>query len=82
MTGQLDFSVEIKSGDAAFDAKNYQREVARILRELADRIEAIYDPVDEGVEEVSDFGFFHDINGNRCGKFWMTKQLTEEDWGN
>jgi len=50
--------VEIGSDNAAFEGDNGRPEVARLLRQAADRIEA-----------GDDIGRSHDINGNGCGRF-------------
>ena len=54
----MKFKVEIESGNAAFESFA-DKETARILRELADRIENTGD--NEGV--------CRDINGNRVGEW-------------
>ena len=50
--------VNIDSENAAFEGDNGRPEVARLLRQAADRIEA-----------GDDIGRLHDINGNGCGRF-------------
>lgn len=63
------FTLEIKTGNAAFqseydfDTKTTMRfELARILRDTADKLE----------DGISDYGNVLDINGNHCGK-WEIK---------
>lgn len=51
-----DVNITIDTGNAAFDDGNREAEVARILREAADKIEAGYE----------DFGLY-DFNGNKVG---------------
>lgn len=51
-----DVRITIDTGNAAFDDGNREAEVARILREAADRIEA-------GAEDFT----LRDINGNKVG---------------
>lgn len=54
------FKLYIRTGNAAFD-ENKSEEVARILREVADKIEA------NGVQRH--FQSIRDINGNDVGRF-------------
>jgi hypothetical protein len=51
-----DVRITIDTGNAAFDDGNREYEVARILREAADRIE-------NGAEDFT----LRDINGNKVG---------------
>jgi hypothetical protein len=53
----MTFTLEINCNNAAFDDEGHA-EVARILRELAERLEA-----DESIKQVP----LQDINGNRVG---------------
>lgn len=58
------FKLEIDTGNAAFDNDgegDCHGEVARILRDLADKIEGGHG-----------HGNLHDINGNRVGNFTLT----------
>lgn len=57
----MDFKLKIECDNAAFDDDMRDLEVARILREAADRI-----------ENGADFGFCIDVNGNRVGS-WAFK---------
>lgn len=50
-------TLTINTGNSAFDGENCEREVARILRDLADKIEGGREP-----ESVMDY------NGNKVGK--------------
>lgn len=60
-----EFKVEIETGGAAFDgAPGF--EIARILRGLADRVEAHPTEVDGKSLDVAGFVLL-DINGNRVG---------------
>ena len=49
--------IEIKTDNAAFDEPDTDTEVARILRELADKIESV------GLDDMS----LRDFNGNTVG---------------
>jgi hypothetical protein len=55
------YHLAIEMKNAAFE-ENPCGEVARILRELADKVEA---------EEPIENHTFHDINGNYCGNAWI-----------
>ena len=56
------FKIEFETGNAAFDEEGY--EIARILREVADKIEA-----GRYVESVVD------LNGNRIGRVdWINRK--------
>lgn len=60
------FKLEIDTGNAAFDNDgdgDRHGEVARILRELADRIEA-----------GNRNGQIYDVNGNHVGSFTLTSE--------
>ena len=52
--------IEINTDNAAFEGDDGRAEVARILRNLADKIEQYHNP------EV-----LMDVNGNRCGTLEM-----------
>ncbi|USN14482.1 hypothetical protein PAPPERLAPAPP_01130 [Brevundimonas phage vB_BpoS-Papperlapapp] len=52
------FKLEIDTGNAAFDDDAKPGELARILRDLADKI-----------ENGADMGAVRDVNGNRVGRF-------------
>lgn len=52
------FKLEIETGNAAFDDEGKAYEIARILRDLADKIE-------NGAEA----GSVRDINGNKVGSY-------------
>jgi hypothetical protein len=52
------FRIKIETGNAAFEDDNKEYEIARILREAADKI--------EGGQTT---GNLYDINGNRVGEF-------------
>lgn len=54
------FEAELVLDNAAFEGDNRAPAVARILRDLADRIET-------GATDGSLF----DINGNRVGQWWL-----------
>ena len=55
--------IEIETDNAAFEGKNY--ELARILRELADKL------VQNGnIDSMK----LRDTNGNTCGKFTDTEE--------
>lgn len=51
-------TIDINNSGSAFDEP--RQEIARILRELAEKIEAGQTP-----------DFVRDINGNKCGTVWM-----------
>lgn len=55
--------LDIELANAAFDDGNRDTEVARIIREIADRLEA------EGPALPSGFIIARDVNGNRVGDF-------------
>lgn len=55
--------LDIELGNAAFDDGNRDSEVARIIREIADRLES------EGPALPSGFIIARDVNGNRVGDF-------------
>ena len=52
------FKIEIETGNAAFDYGDKGHEIARILRDIADKVE-------NGAES----GVARDINGNKVGTF-------------
>jgi hypothetical protein len=54
------FTLKIKTANAAFDPYP-EMEVARILREVANRL-----------ENGTDAGTISEMNGNRCGSFYLT----------
>lgn len=56
-------TIDINNSGSAFDES--RQEIARILRELAKKIEAGEEP-----------NFVRDVNGNKCGTVWM--QLEEQ----
>ncbi|MDR9836814.1 MULTISPECIES: hypothetical protein [Herbaspirillum] len=58
-------SIKIDMGNAAFE-NSPSSEVARILRELADKVE------DRGVS-IGDGIKLYDVNGNNVGQFEVTK---------
>ena len=60
------FELTIDTGNAAFDPEP-GREIARILRELADRTE-----IDPGYLMACGYGHVsvRDVNGNTCGRFF------------
>ena len=58
---QVKFKLSIDCGNSAFD-ENQNAETARILRELADRIER------EQTARLPDDFWISDCNGNRVGK--------------
>lgn len=53
----IEFEIHIRSGNMVFDV-HPEQEVARILRELADKVES------EGYQHC----FVFDVNGNRVGR--------------
>lgn len=55
------FNVEINTGNAAFGI-THSLELARILRELADKVESGQDDT-----------VLRDMNGNRVGQSWTTE---------
>lgn len=52
-------TIDINNSGSAFDEP--RPEIARILRELAERIDAGQTP-----------NFVYDVNGNKCGTVWMS----------
>jgi hypothetical protein len=52
------FRVKIETGNAAFEGDSKGYEIARILRDAADRI-----------EDGQKTGYLYDVNGNRVGEF-------------
>jgi hypothetical protein len=54
------FKIEIETGNAAFEDDNRNYELARILRQIAERLES-----------GEDAGRVLDINGNKVGSFEM-----------
>lgn len=52
------FKVKLETGNAAFDGDDKPVEIARILRQIAER-----------VENGQKSGPIHDINGNRVGRY-------------
>lgn len=63
------FDLHIETGNAAFDEGNAHLEVARILRELAKKIEQ-----SEFMEHK-----LYDINGNRVGECSYEPELEEDE---
>ncbi len=59
MAARLDLNLH--SGNAAFEPDSAAAALARILRKLADHIEA-------GQEGGFNLG---DVNGNQCGRAWL-----------
>jgi hypothetical protein len=59
-----DFDLEISTLNAAFADGNGFREIARLLRQAADKIES------EG--QTGWTGYIRDINGNRVGEFTIS----------
>jgi hypothetical protein len=67
------FKVLIEMGNDAFDQDDGRPELARILRELADRV--------ENGKECRET-FLRDINGNIVGKAMKTDKLRQDaTWG-
>ena len=64
------FKLEIDRGNAAFRDGNDAYELARILRKLADRLEA-------GDTQCAGTVGLHDYNGNRVGKADWTARPSE-----
>lgn len=62
------FRLTIQTDNAAFDDDNFSHELARILRQLAERAENLSPPADKSYSEV-----VRDINGNRIGEWECTK---------
>lgn len=60
------FKLEIETGNAAFDDGGAQHEIARILRDVADRVERAGAP-------PWGRGLCCDINGNKVGHFTLTE---------
>lgn len=60
------FRLEIETSNVAFD-DGPASEIARILRDLAGRVER------DGVPERGDFWILRDANGNRVGKARASK---------
>ncbi len=58
-------TLNIDTENAAFDGRDAEAELARILRKLADQIETGLTDIDDG--ERSGTGFVYDINGNKTG---------------
>lgn len=56
------FELRFDTRNAAFDGPDRRHEVARILRELADRVEHRFD----------DDGPVSDMNGNKVGRWSLT----------
>ena len=63
-------TLTIERGNAAFSEGNDAYELARILRKLADRLEA------ENTQYAGTVGL-HDFNGNRVGKADWTARPSE-----
>ena len=61
-----DFNLSITTDNAAFDDDNLSIEIARIMREVATRI-----------ERGEYYGSVRDINGNRIGSFSADAPDTE-----
>lgn len=66
--------IEFTTNNAAFDGGEGQHEVARILRNIATKIEAIA-PLHGRIE---DSGAISDINGNHVGR-WTIRLPKQED---
>lgn len=60
------FKLEIDTGNAAFD-DTPASELARILRDLAHRLEC------EGAPPRGDSFALRDFNGNRVGRAWISR---------
>jgi hypothetical protein len=61
MTTKYGFNLNLETGNAAFDDGNAPHEIARILRDVARRI--------EGGEDCYKFRNVLDVNGNIVGQF-------------
>ena len=61
-----EMKITIKTGNAAFE--NLEAELGRILRDLADRLEA-YDSPES----------LRDINGNNVGSVWVDTWIHKEE---
>lgn len=59
------FRVSIECDNAAFDFPDREVEIARILREVANRVERWND------HETGKAKDLRDINGNTVGQFWL-----------
>lgn len=66
MIAWTEFSADFQSGNAAF-GENPAEEMARILRDIAERIE-------QGQEN----GKARDINGNSIGSWWFITESENE----
>ena len=64
----MEFELQMKSGNAAFSDGNTPAETARILREVADR-----------VERGDDGGVVRDGNGNSVGNWHLSVEEAEDD---
>lgn len=64
------FKMKFTTENAAFAGGNGQAEMARILRELADKIAAGYGR--------DGYGIVRDINGNQVGTYGYTLTADEE----
>lgn len=64
----MKITIKIDTANAAFDGDNEGAEVARILRNLAERLEG------SGVLARSDTKFLHDLNGNSAGTYKSSKR--------
>jgi hypothetical protein len=62
----MKIKIDINTANAAFDGDNAGAEAARILRDLADRLEG------SGTLARSDTKFLRDINGNTVGTYKTT----------
>jgi hypothetical protein len=63
------FSIEFKTDNAAFDGDaDKQAEVARILRGIADKVEA-----------GADYGCVRDANGNTIGEFFIEDDEDDQE---
>lgn len=65
------FKLRFDTDNAAFDDGNGQAEIARILRELADKIAGQHG--EEGAGRV------HDINGNSVGTYGYTLPSRDDE---
>jgi len=65
----LEFRLNVHADSAAFDGDDRNRETARILRDVADRL-------DSG-EPFEMFVSLFDINGNRVGSAAFKPEVTE-----
>jgi len=61
----MSFRLEINTGNAAFDDEDLAPEVARILSELATKL-------DDGMYSMNADVPLYDVNGNRVGSWRLT----------